>query len=183
VSQDLRTQALADLAHIREDAADLAREALPELTFRGDGAQWHLAWEQARVTLKSWPDTPDVAAAAEASFSHLAQARRTSLTRPVGGFSADAGTDPIVWGIVYTAPPDDAPSANVICVKRGTQLVWLLLRFTPGLSRIAERAVGLGHGLFALQISDAPRARWQLKQTQLTPGAVVDLLREAIRAM
>ena len=104
VARDRRTQALADLQEILDDAADLAHDALPEAKLTSDGAQWHLRWEVARVTFVPWPGLQSAA--------------------PPGG-------DPlVVAGTVHLANWGQGPAANIVCEAGEDRLTWSLLRFT-----------------------------------------------------
>jgi hypothetical protein len=51
---------LTDLKQILEDAAELAREALPDLKFTGNSPQWHLIVDDAFVGVVPWLKVPDL---------------------------------------------------------------------------------------------------------------------------
>ncbi|MFG2235937.1 serine/threonine-protein kinase [Streptomyces sp. NPDC048723] len=90
--QEQTAQALADLHHILEEAAALAREALPEVRFGKRDRDWHLAWHGVRVAVEVWAEARQLGPSAE---------------------------DPcILAGAVYAAPADQAPSANIVCELR-----------------------------------------------------------------
>lgn len=154
------TQALADLHHILEEAADLAREALPEVEFSNRNLDWHLAWNGVRVAVEVWTEA-----------------------RPL------SPEDPLfLAGAIYAAPAGQAPSANIVCEFREGRLVWSLLRFTASAPSRYEYGPGdRPHGFiwptFARQrvhmVHPAMHV-WQLQQTRLTPETIVELLHEAI---
>lgn len=166
-ARDECAQALADLYHLLEDAAELARAALPEATFLGDGAQWHLRWGEARLTVSPWP----------------------------GVARADVpGGDPlVVAGVVWVVQTGGSPGANVVCERQGDRLVWSLLRFSA--SAIVGPNYGFGpldrpHGFdqqtFARErvymVHTAAHV-WTMQKTALTAEAVVALFQEAIASV
>jgi hypothetical protein len=164
VARDRRTQAIADLQEILDDAADLAHDALPEARLTADGAQWHLRWEEARVTFVLWPGLP----------------------------SADVpGGDPLVMaGSVHVGNRGQAPAANIVCEAGEDRMTWSLLRFTASAfvgNKYAYGPLDRPHGFdqhtFASERVYMVRPCthvWNMQRLPLTPECVVELLREAI---
>lgn len=164
--EDLTIQAIADLESMMEDAADLARDALPEAELRYDGGQWHLIWDDARVTVVPWP-------------------RRSS--------SAPFDQDPLVTaGAVYLGPGKSHPAANVVCEIQEGRLGWWLYRFTANGFVGANYKFGpldRPHGFEVQTFSDQRSYMgtsvihvWQLAREALTAEGVVRLLQESITA-
>ncbi|GAA0695246.1 hypothetical protein GCM10010193_57480 [Kitasatospora atroaurantiaca] len=161
-------QGRSDLRHLLEDAAELAREAVPDVEFSMSEGTWKLHLGRALVVGALWP-----------------------LTREV---RAD---DPLIlMGTVYVAQSGQyptfhgnrLPAANIVCELIGERLRWSLLRFTAtGMAPYAygptDRAHGFEPGTFEAQrvhmIHPGPHV-WRLDQKQLTPEVLVELLYEAI---
>ncbi len=161
-----RLQALADLEEILESARDLADEALGDgsatVELQDDGAQWHLRWNDSRVTFVPWPGVP----------------------------TSEADDPAVVVGAVYGSWLQRTPGANIVCESQGGSLIWSLLRFTasPLLGpnyeygpldqrhgfdeqRFFEQRVYMLHSVMHV---------WSMERRQLDPTDVLTLLREAI---
>jgi len=158
-------QALADLHHVLEEAADQAREALPDVDFRKEGLYWYLILDRSRVAIEVWTQAP--------------------------ASDAPAGDPLILAGIVHTASTGQPPSANIVCELRGGRLVWSLLRFeASAIVRRYEfgphdRPHGFDWPIFARErahMLNPGMHVWRMQQDLLTADVVVDLLREAISA-
>jgi hypothetical protein len=157
-------QALSDLEEILAQAFDLVHEALPDAKFHGDGAQWHLIWGDARVSVVPWRRR-----ASDLSFED----------------------DPLVAaGAVFLGPGLAKPAANVACMDVDGRLLWEMLRFRanafvgPNYSfGPMDRPHGFDESLFRQERSYMVRPIthvWGLTRSDLTPESVVDLLNESI---
>jgi Protein kinase domain len=160
-------QALSELGEILAQAFDQVREALPEAEFREDGAQWHLTWNAARITVVPWRHR-----LSEMPFDQ----------------------DPLVaGGEIFLGPGRANPAANVVCELDNGRLQWQLLRFTA--NPLVGSNYNFGpwwcpHGFTASVFRDQRPYMiqtlthvWQIERSQLTPGSVVDLLHESITAV
>jgi hypothetical protein len=166
VEADHALQALSDLATILQEGSDLAREALPDVEFRGDGAQWHLIWNDTRVTVVPWPRRP---------------------TNPA------IDDDPLVAaGAVYMGRGLVRPAGNVVCELQGSRMTWWLVRFVSSAfvgGNYQYGPVGIPHGFEEVLFADqrpymvrSGRHVWQMSKEPLTPEQVVRLLNESIAA-
>jgi len=157
-------QAVADLHEVLAEAADQAREALPEVEFRKEGLSWYLSWDRSRVVVEVWTQSP-----------------------PDPDKPAD---DPLVLaGVVATAPNGMRPLANIVYERRDGRLSWSVLRFTASALTSGyeygprDRPHGFGWSVFAAQRGYMVRPMmhvWRMHQAPLTAETVVELLREAI---
>jgi len=157
-------QAHSELAEILAQAFDQVHEALPDARFHDDGAQWHLIWVDARVSVVPWRQRP----------SH---------------FSFDE--DPLVAaGAVFIGPGLAKPAANVACELVDGRLRWQLHRFRASalvgnnydLGPL-DRSHGFSEAVFRQERPIMIRRMthvWQLERSDLTPESVVDLLNESI---
>jgi hypothetical protein len=158
-------QALADLHHLLEGAADQAMRALPDISFKREGLYWYFTWERCRVAVEIWTQAP----------------------------SPDAPrNDPLlVAGSVYAAPTGEAPTANVVCEQRDGRLEWSLLRFEAhALMRDGydlgprDRPHGFQWPVFAQQrqyMRQGGLHIWTMRQSRLTPEAILQILLESIQ--
>ena len=157
-------QALSELAEILTQGFDQIHEALPDAVLRPDGVQWHLIWNQARVTVVPWRGRPS-----PMPFEQ----------------------DPLVAaGEVFLGPGLGAPAANVVCELEGGRLNWRLLRFRANAfvrSNYSFGPVDRPHGFDeALFCRERPIMRvgttyvWWLERSELTPESVAELMNESI---
>ncbi|GFJ87595.1 hypothetical protein Prum_012370 [Phytohabitans rumicis] len=158
------TQALADLHAVLEEAADQAREALPEAELTKQGLSWEMRWERRRIVVDVWTQSTP------------------RLEVP--------GDDPLlIAGVVAAGPNDTDPYANIVCETKDGRLSWSMLRFRASAltSRYEygprDRPHGFAWHVFAAQRPFMVRPMmhvWHMDREPLTSEAVVDLLREAI---
>jgi len=158
------TQALADLHAVLEEAADQAREALPEVQLYRRGLLWELGGDRSKIVVEVWPrfaPRPEVPA-----------------------------DDPLLLaGVVAAAANATRPYANIVCELNEGRVAWSLLRFRASAfaSRYEygprDRLHRFGSYTFARQRAHMLRSAmhvWHMDKGPLTAEAVVDLLREAI---
>jgi hypothetical protein len=160
-------QALSELGEILAQAFDQIQEALPDAVFRDDGAQWHLIWNDARVSVVPWRHRPS---------------------------NLSIEQDPLVAaGAVFLGPGLATPAANVACELDDDRLRWRLLRFRA--SALVGSNYGFGpldrsHGFDESHfLGERPYMIrsiahvWQLERSELTPQSVVGLLQESVAAV
>jgi hypothetical protein len=166
VIEALRSQARADLEEILHETAERAAIALPEVRLREDGLQWHLIWEDARLTV-----TP---------FSR----------------SIDLGPgDPMIlaWSLYAPAPTGlRQPIANIVCENRPGGLIFFLLQFTAsGLVGNnynfgpIDRPHGFSEQTFAQErVYMVNRALhvWQMQTESFTSAVLMRLFAEEVEA-
>lgn len=162
---ELITQALADLQAVLEEAADQAREALPEAYLEKRGLLWELCWDSSKIVVEVWTQS----------------APRLEV----------AADDPLLLaGVVAAAPNAMDPYANLVCEVTEDRLAWSVLRFRASALFAGryefgpqDRLHGFDWHVFAPQrpyMVHPMGHAWHMEKSPLTAETVVDLLREAI---
>jgi serine/threonine protein kinase len=145
-------QALADLQHMVEEAADEAREALPEVKLSASliGSEWQLAWEEVRLLIQA-PTSVFRPTRYSSGSRTLAGVVHTAAAIDSNRKSQELAERDQREGSVFAQfmPTPIPPLANIVCELEEDRLPWSLLRFvahTPaGIDRYGPRSSP--HGL------------------------------------
>ncbi|WP_051055280.1 serine/threonine-protein kinase [Rhodococcus opacus] len=159
--QDLRRQGIADLGDILEEAEELAREGVEDVSLRADGrgSNWVFEWSVYQLAISAWP-------------GRIAPTRTTFPLIGVG-----------VYVFTSESRPDDnpAPIANLLYQHDGQSGTWYVRKWH--FSGTTE-AIGLGEADFWQRFEEEGSKgmrHYVADDNELTPDSVVELLIGAIR--